>query len=363
MSFFSVLSQIKYPIIQAPMAGVQVSALAIAVARAGGLGSLPAAMLSLEQLRSELQALRDAGIACYNVNFFCHTPPDALFDSATLSAQQTAWRSTLQPYYDNFGLTPPDQTIPAREPFSHAVCDVIAPFKPPVVSFHFGLPSADLVARVKSWGARVLSSATTVAEAQWLAANGADAIIAQGLEAGGHRGIFLTDNPVQDLTTQMGLFSLLPQIVAAVGGGKNGIPVIAAGGIADAAGVSAARALGASAVQVGSAFLQCDEATTSTIHRAALQGKLGYDPRHTALTTLFTGRPARGIVNRAMRDLGALNATAPVFPTSTAMIAPLRSHAESQGLGDFSPLWAGQHAASSQAVPAAQVVASLVQGF
>jgi nitronate monooxygenase len=358
MNFHTVLNQLRYPIIQAPMAGVQGSALAIAVARADGLGSLPAAMLTLEALRSELQALSDAGIATYNVNFFCHTPPDA----AAQPAQQASWRSTLQPYYSELGLTPTDQAGSAREPFSEAVCDVIEPFKPRVVSFHFGLPSAALVARVKAWGGCVLSSATTVAEAQWLVANGADAIIAQGLEAGGHRGIFLTENPVHDLTNQLGLFSLLPQIVAAVGG-TDVVPVIAAGGIASAAGVRAALALGASAVQAGSAFLQCDEATTSAIHRAALQGKNGYDPRHTALTTLFTGRPARGIMNRAMHELGALNATAPAFPTSTAMIAPLRTHAESQGLGDFTPLWAGQHAAASQAVPAAQVVASLAQGF
>ncbi len=365
MNFNDVLNQLKHPIIQAPMAGVQGAALAIAVARAGGLGALPAAMLSLAQLRSELQAIRDAGVALYNVNFFCHTPPDA----AAQPAQQAAWRGSLQPYYDAFGLTPPTQAAviasgAAREPFTDAACDVLEAFKPPVVSFHFGLPSAALVARVKSWGACVLSSATTVAEAQWLAANGADAIIAQGLEAGGHRGIFLTDNPVQDLTNQMGLFSLLPQIVAAVGGkggGANGLPVIAAGGIANAAGVRAAMALGAAAVQAGSAFLQCDEATTSAIHRAALQGKYGYNARHTALTSIFTGRPARGIVNRAMRELSPLPATAPAFPTSTAMISPLRSHAESLGLGDFSPLWAGQHAAASQAVPAAQVLANLME--
>jgi nitronate monooxygenase len=352
MNLSTVLQTLRYPLIQAPMAGVQGAALAIAVARAGGLGSLPAAMLTLDALRSELQALHDAGVACYNVNFFCHTPPDA----AAQPAQQAAWCNTLQPYYAESGLTPPTQANGAREPFTDAVCDVIAPFKPPVVSFHFGLPSAALLARVKSWGACVLSSATTVAEAQWLAANGADAIIAQGLEAGGHRGIFLTENPVKDLSNQMGLFSLLPQIVAAVD-----LPVIAAGGIANAAGVRAALALGASAVQVGSAFLQCDEATTSDLHRAALRGENGYDARHTALTNLFTGRPARGIMNRAMRELGALNATAPAFPTATAMIAPLHAHAESRGLGDFSPLWAGQHASASQAVPAAQVVADLMQ--
>ncbi len=368
MNFIDILKQLKHPIIQAPMAGVQGATLAIAVARAGGLGSLPAAMLGLDALRTELQAMKTAGVAVYNVNFFCHTPPDA----ATQPAQQAAWRSVLQPYYDGFGLTPPTQTAviasgAAREPFTDAACDVLEAFKPPVVSFHFGLPSAALLARVKSWGACVLSSATTVAEAQWLAANGADAIIAQGLEAGGHRGLFLMgkpqDDPVTYLTSQVGLFSLLPQIVAAVGSkGGGGLPVIAAGGIANAAGVRAAMALGATAVQAGSAFLQCDEAFTSTLHRAALQGKSGYDPRHTALTTLFTGRPARGVVNRAMRELSPLPATAPAFPTSTAMIAPLRAHAESIGLADFSPLWAGQHAAASQAVPAAQIMRDLATG-
>ena len=344
------------------MAGVQGAALAIAVARAGGLGSIPAAMLTLHQLGSELQAMRDADVGLYNINFFCHTLPDA----AQQPAQQAAWRSALQPYYDAWGLVPPTQAGSAREPFSDATCDVLAAFEPPVVSFHFGLPSAALVARVKRWGACVLSSATTVAEAQWLAAHGADAIIAQGLEAGGHRGIFLSNNPVKDLSNQMGLFSLLPQVVAAMGGKASGqegrgVPVIAAGGIASAAGVRAALSLGAVAVQVGSAFLQCDEASTSAVHRAALRGEAGFDARHTALTTLFTGRPARGIVNRAMCELGALNPGAPAFPMSTALIAPLRAHAEAQGLGDFSPLWAGQHAAASQAVPAAQVLASLMQ--
>jgi len=161
-----------------------------------------------------------------------------------------------------------------------------------VVSFHFGLPSAELLALVKTGGSKILSSATTVDEAQWLEAHGADAIIAQGLEAGGHRGNFLSD----DLTIQVGTLALVPQIVQ-----KVRIPVIAAGGIADSKGVAAAMTLGAAGVQVGTAYLLCAEATTSAVHRAALKSEAA---RHTALTNLFTGRPARGIVNRIMRELG-----------------------------------------------------------
>ena len=197
----------------------------------------------------------------------------------------------------------------------------------------------------------MLSSATTVEEALWLEAHGADAIIAQGLEAGGHRGMFLTD----DLTTQMGTFALLPQILRAVN-----VPVIAAGGITDAAGVAAAMALGAAAVQVGTAYLLCTEATTSAVHRAALQSEAS---RHTALTNVFTGRPARGIVNRVMRELGVMSAAAPAFPLATAAMAPLRACGEQQGIGDFSPLWSGQNASGCRAVGAAELTRALAQGF
>ena len=219
------------------------------------------------------------------------------------------------------------------------------------MSFHFGLPAPDLLARVKGWGSVLLSSATTVEEALWLQAQGVDAVIAQGVEAGGHRGMFLTD----DLTTQVGSFALLPQIVAAVQ-----VPVIAAGGIADAAGVRAALALGAAGVQVGTAYLCSDEATTSALHRAALQSEAA---RHTQLTTLFTGRPARGIPNRVMRELGPLSPAAPAFPTATAAIAPLRAHWEAQGRGDFSPLWSGQNASGCRSAPAADITTSLLKGF
>ena len=336
------LLNIDLPIIQAPMAGVQASALAVAVSNAGGLGSLPAAMLTLDSLRSELQAISAQTTRPYNINFFCHTPPvpDAQRD--------TTWHAALSPYYDAFGLDMGAIAAgPGRAPFSAEVADVVEPFRPPVVSFHFGLPPADLLARVKSWGSKVLASATTVDEARWLQAHGADAVIAQGLEAGGHRGHFLSD----DLTAQMGTFALLPQIVQAVD-----VPVIAAGGIADASGVAAALALGAVAAQVGTAYLLCPEATTSAIHRAALQSEAA---RHTALTRLFTGRPARGIVNRVMRELGPLSPVAPAFPLATAAIAPLRAHAERLGSGDFSPLWAGQNTSGCRAIGAAELTRQL----
>ncbi|MCE7988682.1 MAG: nitronate monooxygenase [Caldilinea sp. CFX5] len=333
---------IELPIIQAPMAGVQGSTLAIAVSNAGGLGSLPCAMLSLDAIRAELTTIQAQTDKPFNVNFFCHTPP------VPDAAREAAWRAALSPYYQEHGI---DSTaIPAgagRTPFSAEAADLLAEFKPPVVSFHFGLPAPDLLARVKAWGAKVLSSATTIAEARWLEAHGVDAIIAQGVEAGGHRGIFLSE----DLTTQSGTFALTPQIVQAVQ-----VPVIAAGGIADARGVAAAMALGAAGVQVGTAYLLCPEVTISAIHRTALKSEAA---GHTALTNLFTGRPARSIVNRVMRELGPLSSTLPAFPLATAAIAPLRAKAESQGSSDFSPLWAGQNVRGCKEIPAAQLTREL----
>ncbi len=333
---------IDLPLIQAPMAGAQGSALAIAVSNAGALGSLPCAMLSADAMRMELETITAQTDKPYNVNFFCHTPP------TPQPEREAAWREVLTPYYAEFQIDPASIAAgPGRNPFNAAAADVLADFKPAVVSFHFGLPSAELLARVRSWGAKIISSATTVAEARWLEAHGVDAIIAQGLEAGGHRGLFLS----HDLTTQVGTFALLPQIVRAVK-----VPVIAAGGIADAQGVQAALALGAAGVQIGTAYLLCPEATTSAVHRAALQSDAAH---HTALTNLFSGRPARGIVNRVMRELGAINPAAPAFPLATTAIAPLRAKAEAQGSVDFSPLWAGQNASGCQAVPAAELTRAL----
>jgi nitronate monooxygenase len=338
----SALLGIELPIIQAPMAGAQASAMAIAVSNAGALGSLPCAMLTADGLRKELETIKAQTSKPINVNFFCHAAPVAD------AGRDSAWRAALTPYYKQYGIDPAGiPTGPGRAPFSGEFADVLEQVQPAVVSFHFGLPSAHLLARVKSWRSQIFCSATTVEEALWLEAHGVDAVIAQGVEAGGHRGIFLSD----DLTTQVGTFALLPQIVRAVK-----LPVIAAGGIADAQGVAAAMALGAAGMQIGTAYLLCREATISAVHRAALKSEAA---RHTALTNLFTGRPARGIMNKAMRELGPINSGAPAFPLATSAIAPLRAKAESQGCGDFTPLWCGQNATGCKEIPAAQLTREL----
>ena len=324
------------------MAGAQGSALAIAVSNAGGVGSVPAAMLTPDGLRDELAAVVAQTSRPYNVNFFCHTPPPHDVQ------REAKWRDVLAPYYRELGIDSHDiKPGPARTPFDHHAADVLSQFKPPVVSFHFGLPPKELLDRIRPWRPIIISSATTVDEARWLEAQGVDAIVAQGLEAGGHRGMFLSD----DLTTQVSTVALVPQIVATVR-----VPVIAAGGIANADGVVAAHALGAAAVQIGTAYLLCPEATTTTVHRNALVSSRA---RHTAVTNVFTGRPARGIVNRLMAELGPISEVAPAFPLATAAIMPLRAKAEALGSGDFSPLWSGQNASGCKNVSAADLTREL----
>ncbi|MDN4547455.1 MULTISPECIES: nitronate monooxygenase family protein [unclassified Pseudomonas] len=312
---------IELPIIQAPMAGATLSSMVIAASNAGGLGSMPAAMLSTEQLREELKTIRQHTQRPINVNFFCHQPP--------MADEQRAleWKNLLQPYYQELGADFEAPTpVSNRAPFDNATCEVIEALRPEVVSFHFGLPEKSLLDRVKATGAKVLSSATTVEEAVWLEQHGCDAIIAMGYEAGGHRGMFLSD----DLSSQVGTFALVPLIVDAVN-----IPVIAAGGITDARGVAAAFMLGASAVQVGTAYLFTPEAKVSASHHKALRTA---KESETAVTNIFTGRPARGILNRAMRELGPMSAKAPAFPLAGGALMPLRAKDEA----DFSTLWAGQ---------------------
>lgn len=331
------------PLIQAPMAGVQDARLAMAASCAGALGSLPAAMLGPQALEAQLQQLQASGLP-YNVNFFAHTPPPA-------DTTPTAWHTTLRPYFLELGLDPDAPVAAAtRQPFSAETAEVLEGFRPAVVSFHFGLPAPDLLARVKRLGARIISSATTLDEALWLQAHGADAVIAQGLEAGGHRGHFLG----RDLALQHTTLDLLAQLVPALS-----VPVIAAGGIGDAARVREAMARGACAVQAGTAFLLCPEADTSALHRARL--KDAHAP--TALTHLFSGGVARGLVNRLVRELGPLHSAAPPFPLASAALAPLRAAAEALGRDDFTPLWSGTQRHSLQEAPAAEVVRALAEGL
>jgi nitronate monooxygenase len=312
---------IELPIIQAPMAGANGSAMVIAASNAGGLGSMPAALLTIEQLREELKTIRQHSQRPFNINYFCHQPP------APDEQRARDWKNLLEPYYRELGADFDAPTpVSNRAPFDAAACELVEEFRPEVVSFHFGLPEKSLLDRVKATGAKILSSATTVEEAVWLEQHGCDAIIAMGYEAGGHRGMFLSD----DLSSQVGTLALVPQIVDAVK-----VPVIAAGGISDARGVAAAFMLGASAVQVGTAYLFTPEAKVSASHYKALRTA---KESETAVTNLFTGRPARGILNRVMREIGPISDKAPKFPLAGGALIPLRAKDEA----DFSNLWAGQ---------------------
>jgi len=338
------LFDIQLPILHAPMAGATGSTMAIAVANAGGLASLPCAMLTLDQVRAEVTLFRQHSSAPLNLNFFCHQPP--AFDAK----RAERWKQALKPYYDELGADFDAPTpVSNRAPFDVDSCALVEELKPEVVSFHFGLPEQALLDRVRVTGAKIIASATTVQEAVWLEQHGCDAVIAMGYEAGGHRGLFLSDQ----LHTQVGTFALVPQIADAVS-----VPVIAAGGIADGRGVAASMVLGASAAQVGTAYLFCPEAKVSVPHRQALAQATD---SQTALTNLFTGRPARGIVNRIMREIGPISPLAPAFPLAGGALLPLRAKAEPQGNGDFMNLWAGQAVGIKHTMSAADLTRQLAQ--
>ncbi|MBB3047663.1 nitronate monooxygenase [Litorivivens lipolytica] len=333
------------PIVQAPMAGVQGAALAAAVSDAGALGSLPCAMLSGDALEAELKKLTELTSKPVNLNFFCHQPQEESEE------RYARWLELLSPFFREYGLSVEDLPVGAqREPFSEAVAEVVAPFRPAVVSFHFGLPEPGLLARVKSWGGQVWSSATTLEEAIWLQQNGADAVIVQGLEAGGHRGHFLKN----DLEGQLPTRELLARCAA-----KMSLPLIAAGGIATPADVPAYRQGGAAGVQLGSAYLLAEEATTSPLHRQALSNERRCD---TAITNLYTGRPARGIVTRLMSSLGLQHEAAPVFPLAANATGALRSAAEKVGDDTFTPLWCGENAEPRNA-SAASITREFINGW
>lgn len=325
----------EHPIIQAPMAGASGVDLCVAAMAGGALGSLPCAMLSPEQAREQVAEVRSASDAPFALNFFCHTMPEQADDSR--------WRALLQPYYDEFGVSPGNGAA-MRLPFDSAMAAVVEDLRPPVVSFHFGLPAEPLLARVKAAGAVVIGNGTTADEARWLEQRGADAIIAQGFEAGGHTGRFLGADPAEAL----GLFALVPLVVDAVS-----VPVIAAGGIGDARGIAAALTLGASAVQLGTAYMHTPEAGISGTHRSRLR------EGHTLFTNLMTGGFARGVRGRLIDDLGPVRDEAPPYPLASAALAPIRAAAEKTGEYGFGPMWAGQAGPLGQELPAAELTRKL----
>jgi len=330
------LAGAEHPIIQAPMAGAGGVELCIAAIEGGALGSLPCGMLSPDEVREQVAEVRRRTGGPFNLNFFCHRMPEGVDD--------TAWRRLLRRYYDEFGIEQPSNGGAMRLPFDAAMAEAVAEVRPAVVSFHFGLPEPSLLDRVKAAGPIVVGNATTVEEAVWLEARGVNAIIAQGFEAGGHTGRFLAG----DAAEAIGLFALLPQIADAVR-----IPVIAAGGIGDGRGIAAAMTLGASAVQLGTAYLHTPDALISEAHRAALSD------RRTVVTNLMTGGLARGLHGRFVDELGPVREEAPPYPLASAALAPIRKAAEARGEYGFGPMWAGQAAPLGRALPAAELTRKL----
>jgi nitronate monooxygenase len=336
------LVKTEFPIVLAPMAGVMDADLVIAAAEGGALGSLPCAMLSVEKVREQVNIIRQRVSAPINMNFFCHKAVEAD------PIREAGWKKRLALYYKELGVDPAAPIIAAnRAPFDEAMCALVEELKPEIVSFHFGLPEPALLKRVKAAGCIVIGAATIVKEAIWLEAHGADAIIAQGAEAGGHRGMFLTEN----ISEQPGTFALVPQVVDAVK-----VPVIAAGGIADGRGIAAAFALGAAGVVIGTAYLRCPESKVIAPARVALAQA---SDDSTVITNVMTGRPARGFANRVMREIGPISADAPAFPHAATALGPLKAAAEKLGKVDFTNVWAGQAVRLGRELPAAELTRAL----
>ena len=336
------LLDIEIPIIQAPMAGSDSVALARGVSRTGALGSLACALLMPGSVRDAAHAFREGINRPINLNFFCHE-----MTAPSLRAVEE-WKRLLRIHYERLDLDVekvPESRL--RMPFDEEMCEVVEEITPEIVSFHFGLPAPALIERIKRRSIKVLSSATSVREALWLQDHGCDAVIVQGSEAGGHRAMFLE----RDVACQVGLFALLPQVADAVS-----LPLIAAGGIADGRGVVAALALGASGVQLGTAYLFCPEANVSPLYRQALEAS---SDTSTAITNVFSGRPARGILNSYIKETGPMTESALAFPYAATLVAPLRAASERSGSQQYMQMWSGQAAKLVKPMPADQFTREL----
>ncbi|MEH6739107.1 MAG: nitronate monooxygenase [Sulfitobacter sp.] len=331
------------PLIQAPMAGAQDEKLAIAIAQKGGIGSIACARLELNEISTSARQFRDQSSGPLNLNFFCHAvaPRDA--------QREAVWQKELSRYYTENALGFDYPTDVALYAIDAETVDIICAIKPEVVSFHFGMPPKDFVDRIRATGSKIIASATTLKEALYLEEQGCDAVIAQGCEAGGHQGVFLpTEN-----TTPLPMIELVTRCVVALN-----IPIIAAGGIADDKTIRAAMQAGAIGVQIGTRFLKTPESTIPSRHRALLDGQ---GVQETAITNVFTGRPARGFVTKLVQELGPMNPNVQTFPLAISAITHLKT--ATKGSDDFVAMWAGQNWEIGQEKPAADVVDELATGL
>lgn len=337
---------VEVPIVQAPMAGVSTPALAAAVSNAGGLGSIGVGATDAAGARAMIADLRARTERAFNVNVFVHGPakPDP--------EREAAWLHWLSPLFSEFGAVPPAALRTIYKSFADDadMLSMLVEARPPVVSFHFGLPSPQAIQRLKGAGTTLFATATNLEEARQIEAAGIDAIVAQGIEAGGHRGVF--DPAASD--DALGTVALTRLLVA-----DSTLPVIAAGGIMDGAGIAAALDLGAVAAQLGTAFIACQESSADDAYRAALAGPGAY---HTRLTALISGRPARCLANR-FTDLhqSVADRLPPDYPIAYDAGKALHAAAKAKGEHGFGAQWAGQGAPLARAMPAAELVATLLR--
>jgi nitronate monooxygenase len=343
----STLLGIEHPVIQAPMVGVSNPQLAAAVSNAGALGSIGLGASNPAQGRELIRQTRALTGKPFNVNMFCHRP--AVFDHA----RNDAWLAHIADMFTEFEAIAPQALREIYKSFidDRAMLEMLLEERPPVVSFHFGAPSQEWIAGLKAAGIFIIGCATTLPEAQHLQQAGVQAIVAQGYEAGGHRGVF-DDAPGQD--HQLGLFALLRILSSAID-----LPIIAAGGIMDGAGINAAMVLGASASQLGTAFILCPESSASAEHREALKSAKAHETR---VTSYLSGRPARGIPNRLYLESATVQAPLPAeYPLAYDVAKALHLAASAKGCQDFAAQWAGQGAPLARELPAAALVHALVQ--
>jgi nitronate monooxygenase len=337
---------IRIPIIQAPMAGVSTVKLAAAVCEAGALGSVPLGTSTAQQAMTQIAEMRALTDKPFNVNVFCHRPAQANAE------REARWLAHLRPHFDKLGVAPPERLKEIYKSFveDEAMLEVFLSQRPAIVSFHFGLPPQRYIEALKAAGIILMASATTPAEARLIEQAGIDVIVAQGVEAGGHRGVF---DPEQG-DAGIGTFALVRLLAK-----SSSLPIVAAGGIMDGQGIAAAMALGATAVQLGTAFVLCPESSANAYYRSLFKSE---QVHRTELTAAISGRSARGFMNRFVTDIGASgHPPIPDYPTAYDAAKALSAAAAQKGVQDYAVTWAGQGAALARELPARDLINVLAE--